>query len=124
LKLHISGASARLQFTGYGEGFVLVNAQRHESSLIVTPERAIAWPVASFGALASGHFETLAALEVEVVLLGTGARQRFPAAALSAPLRAARIGFEVMDVPAACRTYNILLAEARRVAAALILEKA
>ena len=84
----------------------------------------IDWAPARFDALALEHFALLAALEVEVVLLGTGARQRFPAPGLTEPLRAARVGLEVMDVAAACRTYNILLAEERRVAAALLLEAA
>jgi uncharacterized protein len=57
-----------------------------------------------------------------VVLLGTGQRQRFPHPGLTHTLAATRIGFEVMDTAAACRTYNILMAEGRRVAAALLLE--
>jgi uncharacterized protein len=57
----------------------------------------------------------------EIVLLGTGATQRFPHPRLSAPLAAARVGFEVMDTRAACRTYNILLGEGRRVVAAVLL---
>jgi uncharacterized protein len=120
--VHPSSSSSRLRFTGYGDGFVLINTARRETSVIVLPERMIDWPPQRFDALAIEHFAALAALEVEVVLLGTGARQRFPASALTEPLRAARIGLEVMDVPAACRTYNILLAEERRVAAALLLE--
>jgi len=66
------------------------------------------------------HFAELATLGVEIVLLGTGARQRFPHARLTAPLGAAHVGLEVMDSKAACRTYNILVAEERRVALALL----
>jgi uncharacterized protein len=76
--------------------------------------------VASFAALAEADFERIAALGPEVVLLGTGARLRFPHPRLSAPLARAGIGLEVMDLQAACRTYNILAAEERIVAAALV----
>ena len=64
----------------------------------------------------------LAALEPEIVLLGTGSRLRFPHPRLTAALARARIGLEVMDVQAACRTYNILAGEGRHVLAALLLE--
>jgi uncharacterized protein len=121
VKLHPSLAGARNTFTGYGEGYVLVNGTRHEGNLIVLPEDVLAWEVAGFDALESTHFGALAALAPEVVLLGTGRTLRFPRPALSAPLIEAGIGMEVMDVQAACRTYNILIAESRRVAAALLL---
>lgn len=122
MKLHASARTHLNTFTGYGEGYVMVNGARHEASLIVQPERVQAWPVSAFAALAETHFAQLAALEPEVVLLGTGSRLRFPHPGLSAPLARAGIGLEVMDVQAACRTYNILVAEDRRVLAALLLE--
>ena len=121
MKLHASVAAGRNVFTAYGEGFVAVNGVRREASLVVLPDRVLDWPVASFEALAAGHFELLAALGVELVLLGTGPRLRFPAPALTAPLARAGIGLEVMDVRAACRTFNILVAEERVVAVALVL---
>jgi uncharacterized protein len=124
VKLHASAPHPSLghlhTFTGYGEGYVMVNGARHEASLIVLPERLERWPVAGFEALAEEHFALLAALKPEVVLLGTGTRLRFPHPRLTAPLVRARIGLEVMDLQAACRTYNILMAEERRVAAALV----
>jgi len=61
-------------------------------------------------------------LQPEVLLIGTGARQVFPGTALIAELYALRLGFEIMDTAAACRTYNVLVAEGRDVAAALIVE--
>jgi uncharacterized protein len=79
------------------------------------------WPVPALAALAPEHVALLAGLGAEIVLLGTGQRLAFPPPALLAPLAAARIGVEVMDSNAACRTYNILMAEGRRVAAAIIL---
>ena len=122
MKLHASGPSAYNTVTGYGEGYVLVNGQRHQSSVIVLPERVLAWSAADFQSLSAEDFEPLASLGAEIVLLGTGARQRFPHPRLTQVLRGARIGLEVMDLQAACRTYNILVAEERKVAAALLFE--
>lgn len=122
MKLHASAPTQLNTFTGYGEGYVLVNGERRESSLIVQPEHILDWPVHAFAALGEAHFAQLAELGPEVVLLGTGTRLRFPHPRLSAPLARAGVGLEVMDLRAACRTYNILVAEDRRVLAALILE--
>jgi uncharacterized protein len=122
VKLQPSARTHLNTFTGYGEGYVMVNGERHAASLIVQPERMQAWPVHAFSALAEAHFAGLAELGPEVVLLGTGGRLRFPPPQLSTPLARAGIGLEVMDVQAACRTYNILMAEERRVLAALIFE--
>ena len=121
MKLHLAGSSARNTFTGYGTGYVLVNGARHEANLIVLPDRILPWRAAGFDALTADDFAELAGLDLEVVLLGTGATLRFPNPQVTRPLVAARIGLEVMDVQAACRTYNILAAEERRVAAALLL---
>ncbi len=122
LKLHLAQNSGQNAFTGYGEGFVLVNAQRFERSVIVLPDRIVPeWGPRSLEALGEAHFAQLAALDVEIVLLGTGAALRFPAPRLIAPLARAGIGFEAMDSFAAARTYNILMGEGRRVAAALLL---
>ncbi|MFN3594129.1 MAG: Mth938-like domain-containing protein [Thiobacillaceae bacterium] len=123
MKLHLSTAPGAQLITGYGSGYVTVNGQRYEASLIVLPERVIAgWAVRAFGELKARHLGELLPLKPEIVLLGTGARQRFPAPALLADLIRANVGLEVMDTQAACRTYNILVAEGRRVAAALIIE--
>jgi len=99
----------------------MVNGARHETNLIVLPDRVLPWRTAGFDALAVEDFAELAALDLEVVLLGTGARLRFPHPQVTRPLAAAGIGLEVMDMQAACRTYNILASEERRVAAALLL---
>lgn len=80
------------------------------------------WPVADVSAIADAHVEAILALQPEVVLLGTGARQRFPAAAVMAAFLQRRVGIEVMDNAAASRTYNVLVGEGRRVVAAFILE--
>lgn len=121
MKLHATVVTGLNTFTGYGEGYVIVNGARHERNLIVLPERILEWGAQSFDELCEADFTALATLGLEVVLLGTGARQRFPHPRLIRCLSEARIGVEAMDVQAACRTYNILAAEARKVAAALLL---
>jgi uncharacterized protein len=122
VKLHATAPGPRNAFSGYGEGYVLVNGARHESSLIVTPERVLPWSVARFEDLAEPDFKVFLGLELEILLIGTGPRQRFPHPHLTRALAEKRIGIEAMDAPAACRTYNILMAEGRRVAAALLLK--
>jgi len=122
LKLHLAQNAGQNAFTGYGDGYVLVNQQRFEHSVIVLPDQLIAeWEPRSFEALAEVHFAQLATLNVEIVLLGTGKALRFPSPRMTGPLTRARIGFEAMDSFAAARTYNILMGEGRRVAAALLL---
>lgn len=125
MKLHATAPSLHHAITGHARGEVRVNGRPLRASCIVTPERLIErWPPASFESLAAADLEVLAGLGCPVILLGTGDRQRFPAPALLRPLQAAGIGVEVMDTPAACRTYNILMTEGRAVAAALIVEAA
>lgn len=123
MKLHLERAPFLNSFTGYGSGYVLVNGQRIEKSVVVLPERIIAdWGATRFETLEPEHLAALAPLGREIVLLGTGALLRFPRPEILRPLIEAGIGVEVMDVQAACRTYNILLSEERKVAAALLLE--
>ncbi len=111
--------------TSLGSGYVAVDAQRHERSLLLQADSLDTdWGPEDYAGLASEHLAPLAGLGCDVVLLGTGNQQRFPGAAILRPLTDARIGVEIMDTPAACRTYNILVAEGRKVAAALIVERA
>jgi len=106
----------------YGTGQVVVNQDAYHTSVIVLPNRVIPdWLPQRFQQLALSHLEMLAGLEAEVMLLGTGRQLRFPHAELLAPLAAAGIGWEIMDTGAACRTYNILMGEGRKVAAALLM---
>ena len=109
-------------FTAYGDGYVNVNTVRYVGNLIVLPEQLIPdWTLANFDSLSLADFELLATLDTEIILLGTGKQLRFPRPELMQPLIAVRKGLEVMDVHAACRTYNVLINEGRKVAAALIL---
>jgi uncharacterized protein len=127
LKLHQDSASAQNTVTGYGTDYVDVNRQRYAHSMLVFPQGPVVrWPVSSFDALTPEHFDALlnAADEggVEVVIFGAGTRLRFPHPQLTVTLTSRRIGVEAMDFQAACRTYNILMAEGRKVALALLIE--
>ncbi|MES2258983.1 MAG: Mth938-like domain-containing protein [Pseudomonadota bacterium] len=125
MKLHASSTQQYQTITGYVAGGVEINAKPYDYSLIVLPETAPrAWPVNSFDELNTEHFEQILAEAPDVVILGTGARQRFVHPKLSAPLTMRRIGVECMDTQAACRTYNILMGEGRKVLLALIIEPA
>lgn len=123
MKLHQTHLAGLNIFTAHGEGFVTVNQEKHEKSLIVTPDSIVpAWTTATPTTLGEADMQRLLQLGVEVVLLGTGKQLRFPPGPLLRPFAPAGIGIEVMDLPAACRTYNILAAEGRKVAAALVFD--
>lgn len=123
MKLHQTHLAGLNIFTAHGEGFVTVNQEKHEKSLIVTPDSIVpAWTAATPATLGEADMQRLLQLGVEVVLLGTGKRLHFPPGPLLRPFAPAGIGIEVMDLPAACRTYNILAAEGRKVAAALVFD--
>jgi uncharacterized protein len=108
---------------GYGPGWISVDADKITHSVIIgSGGLRQAWPCTRFEDLAPEHFAQLATLDTELVIFGSGHRNRFPPPAWLAPLIARRLGLETMDTPAACRTYNILASEGRNVVAALILE--
>ena len=125
MKFERDSAEGRNAFTGYGAGYVEVNGKRYSSSLVVSGDRLIVdWPAVSIDALAADHLAAILELAPEIAIIGSGATFRFPDPSRLAPLHAARIGVEVMDTAAACRTYNILLGEGRNVVAALIVTPA
>ncbi|HTS21746.1 MAG TPA: Mth938-like domain-containing protein [Casimicrobiaceae bacterium] len=124
MKFHLSAAEGNI-FTGYGAGFIRLGVVEYRESVVVTPERILTgWAAGGFEALTEADFAAIAALEPEVALLGTGTRLRFPHPRLTRALVDAGIGLEVMDTPAVCRTFNILAAEGRRVAAGLLVGEA
>ena len=107
---------------GYSEGEILVGEQHVRRSCIVTADTLITdWEPASFAELTVAHLEPIFALAPELVLLGTGPQQQFPDAAVRAAFSARGLGLESMQLGAACRTFNVLIGEERRVAAALLL---
>ena len=122
MKFHVERPQGPNAITAFGPGFVTINGQTHQSSLIVGHDRLVTnWPVAKLEDLAYEHLTGLYQ-GCDVILLGTGTRQRFPQPSILRFLFEKRIGVEVMDTAAACCTFNILLAEGRAVVAALIIE--
>jgi uncharacterized protein len=123
MKFHLSVNSGQNIFTAHGEGYVQVNDQRYERPLIVTPEQVLSdWPARSFAALTETDFSHFLSLKPEVLLLGTGNQHRFAHPQLYRALTAAGIGVEFMSTPAACRTYNILAGEDRKVVVGILFE--
>lgn len=122
MKLHLDSGDAGYLVTHYGPGRIVVDQEHLTRACVVAPRQVLRdWGPADFAQLSQRHIHAVVALEPELVVLGTGARQRFPSAELLRPLLEAGIGVEVMDTGAACRTYNILVGEGRRVAAALLI---
>ena len=124
LKFHLATASGNV-VTGVGPGWLRVNADVHRQGLLVCPDALVApWAGAGFDGLTEADFAPLLAMTPAVVVFGTGNALRFADPRLTRALIDAGIGIETMDTRAACRTYNILAAEGRRVAAALIVDAA
>lgn len=123
MKLHATLTQQYQTVTAYDESGVEINLSRYRNSLVVMPEMPpFDWPVNSFDALTTENIAEINAAAPDVVILGTGKRQRFIHPKLVTSLTARRVGIECMDNQAACRTYNILMAEGRKVALALIFE--
>lgn len=124
MKLHLNIERELPLFTGYGEDHVMINGARHEQSLLLTGSQILPapWAGLNFEALTEAHFRWIAQYPVEIVLFGSGHKLRFPHPSLTRALVEARIGLEVMDIGAMCRTYNILVGEGRSVAAGVLIE--
>lgn len=114
-------SSGGFSIRAYAPGLIQVGERRFEQSLVVMPHRLLEdWPPRRPQDLTPEHLDLVLELEPEIILLGTGASLVFPDPACQARAARLRVGVEVMDTGAACRTYNILMAEGRRVAAALL----
>jgi uncharacterized protein len=108
---------------GYGAGWVAVQGEKINHSVILGSQGQRAnWQCCRFEDLTEAHFAQLADFDAELIIFGSGSRIRFPPAAWLQPLMVKRIGLETMDTGAACRTYNILAGEGRRVVVALVLD--
>lgn len=122
MRLGLDIGSASYVIRAYGPGTVTVNESQYTRSLIIMPEYLDPdWRPQQIQELSDGHIESLLDLKPEIILLGTGARLQFPEPRLMAQVLGKGIGFEVMDTGSACRTYNILSAEDRKVVAALFM---
>jgi len=123
MKLQADRLEGQNAISRHGVEGVVINGIEHRDSVIVPWRGAVLpWAVDDFANLTEDHFAALAALDPELVLFGSGTRIRFPRPALLQALISRRIGLETMDTPAACRTYNVLLAEGRSVVTALLFE--
>ena len=121
MKFHLQTPASNI-IAALGADWIRIGETEYRQNLIVTPDAvATGWAPAGFAALAEDDFAALLQHRPELVLLGTGATQRFPHPRLLQALNKTRVGIEAMDTRAACRTFNILVAEDRRVVAALIL---
>lgn len=123
MKLHMDSTENLLRISAYDGASITVSEQRQTRTFALTPQSLftdVAPP--SVDRLSWQDLPELHAEDIEILVLGTGHRQQFPGGGLYAELAAERIGLEVMDTGAACRTYNILAAEGRRVAALLVLD--
>lgn len=121
MKMTEDKGEARYIINAYAPGQVTVNHHAYSNSLIVSPEQLVTdWRPRTVAELENGDIEAILACEPEVVLLGTGERQQFPPPAFLRHFALSGIGCEVMDNAAACRTYTVLMAERRRVVAALL----
>ena len=106
----------------YGDDFIAIGDEELCASCIVGANTLIRdWPPRDVATLALEHLAPLFEFKPEVVVLSTGPRQRFPSAALRAEFSSRKIGIEVMEIGAACRTYNVLVSEERKVLAAILL---
>ena len=123
MKFSLADNSNEFTISSYARGKIVIGQRILTANLVVLPDKIIDdWRPLGFDDLASGDFAPIAALEPDLILLGTGETQYFPEPSLFWPLLELGIGFEVMTTPAACRTYNVLVSEGRRAAAALLLD--
>jgi len=120
MKFHLQAPTANV-IKALGADWVRIGDVDYRQNLVVTPDAvSTGWAPSGFAALAESDLAALLEHRPELVLLGTGAKQRLPHPRLLRALSDARVGVEVMDTRAACRTFNILIAEDRRAVAALI----
>ena len=125
MKLQADRLEGQNAISRHGPDGVIVNGIEHRASVVVPWSGGVLpWQADAFETLTEAHFAALAALAPELVIFGSGSRIRFVRPALLKPLMERRIGIETMDCAAACRTYNVLVAEGRSVVAALLFETA
>lgn len=124
MKMSLDGAEGTYRIQGYADGEIRINDVRYNRSLLVTPDTLVTeWGPASVEAARTSDFAAVHELDPEVVLLGTGVHQTFPSRELMLNVMETGVGLEVMDTASACRTYNVLMSEGRRVVAALIIDQ-
>ncbi len=124
MKLHPDQSNVQT-ITSYGVGWIAVNGERIAHSVIIgSGGQRIAWNCRQFADLDASHFAQLTELDAELVIFGSGNKIRFPQPIWLQTLMQRRLGLETMDSQAACRTYNILAGEGRKVVLAVLIEDA
>ena len=122
MQLDIDSTSST-QIKSYQAGTICINDTFYEDSIIITPQQVIApWPPQSIEELTAEHLQGILQLSPELVIIGSGEKHKFLSATLLRPFIEQKIGVEIMNTPAACRTFNLLAAENRNVAAAIIVK--
>ncbi len=122
MKFTLDNPAADYVFGHYGDGRLKVNQTDYDASLIIFPDTLITdWPVNNLDDMSISHFDEIISRNPDIVLLGTGVKQRFPSVEFRRNLVQAGLNLEIMDSAAACRTYNLLVSEGRDVAAAVII---
>ena len=115
--------SANYKISGYDHASIAINGLPHEQSLVLSPMELLSdWAPATYADLNADHLDAIYSMKPEIIILGTGQKQIFPPAEILRRLAKEQIGYEVMDTQAACRTFNILMAEDRTVVAGLFLD--
>ncbi|GMR20305.1 MAG: Mth938-like domain-containing protein [Gammaproteobacteria bacterium] len=122
MKIHLqTGTRNQMLIHGYAPGEIIINQQRYQGSLIITPDAVIPeWTASSADTLTQAQLQVLLQLSPEILLLGTGRNLNFPSSETMKSVIQANIGYEIMDTAAACRTFNILMGEGRHVVAGLM----
>ncbi len=118
----VQDTSGSNSILAYRQGEIIINEKHIDYSVVITADEIIEWAPQNFEAITSEHIGQLADYQPEIVILGTGERQQFPAPDITAGLLVQGIGVEIMNTDAACRTFNVLLSENRRIVAAIILK--
>jgi len=122
MKFHLSDPQSGYRISSYDSGLIVINQQIYRGSLIVSFDHIVPdWSPRRFEELTAQHLNELAQLPSDLIILGTGSHTRFVPGHWLEPILSIAKGFETMSTPAACRTYNVLLAEGRSVSAALML---
>lgn len=124
MKFVLDSPGSEHVFSDYGSGFVSINNNRYEDSLIIFPDHIEQhWPVQSIDDLSLAMLELFSRRRPDIALLGTGASQQFPGVDLLREFAREKLTFDVMDTAAACRTYNLLISEGRDVGAAIMVTR-
>ena len=112
--------TANYKISGYDQDSIGINGLPHSKSLVLSPMELLNdWTPSKYSELSADHLDAIYAMKPEIIILGTGLKQIFPPSEILRRLAKEQIGYEIMDTQAACRTFNILMAEDRTVVAGM-----